>query len=56
MCSHLRYPASMDFKAVFGEAGNLPVTILLDPKDKTMIKIRGIFEPAQLREAVNKIQ
>lgn len=50
-----QYPASIDFKSIFGEAGNVPVTILLDPKTKTMIKLRGIFKPEQLKEAVNTI-
>ncbi len=47
-----RYPASVDLKAVFGEAGNVPVTILLSPHTKTLTKIRGLFEPEQLRRAV----
>lgn len=46
------FPASGDLKTVFGEAGNLPVTILLDPKTRTLTKIRGIFDPDQLRRII----
>ncbi len=49
------YPASVDFKNVFGEAGNLPVTILLDPKGNTLLKIRGLFEPELFRQAVSSL-
>lgn len=51
-----QYPASVDLKAVFGEAGNLPVTVLLNPKGRTLIKIRGIFEPEQFRQTISKIR
>jgi thiol:disulfide interchange protein DsbD len=51
-----QYPASIDLKAVFGEAGNLPVTVLLSPKDKTLTKIRGIFEPEQFRQAASELR
>lgn len=51
-----RYLASVDLKAVFGEAGNLPVTVLLDPQDRNLIKIRGLFEPEQFRQAASKIR
>lgn len=49
------WPASADLKIVFGEAGNLPVTILLNPHNQTLLKIRGIFDPEQLRQAVRQI-
>ena len=49
------FPASADLKTIFGEAGNVPVTILLEPGSKTMIKIRGIFEPDQLRRQLSQI-
>lgn len=49
------FPAAGDLKTVFGEAGNLPVTILLNPKTQTVLKLRGIFDPEQLRQAVRRI-
>jgi len=49
------FPASADLKTIFGEAGNVPVTVLLEPGSKTMIKIRGIFEPDQLRRQLSQI-
>jgi thiol:disulfide interchange protein DsbD len=36
------YPATRDFKTVYGEAGNVPVTIVLLP-DGSREKLRGIF-------------
>lgn len=49
------FPASGDLKSVFGEAGNLPVTVLLNPRNRTLLKIRGIFEPEQLQQAIRQI-
>ena len=48
------FPATWDLKEVFGEAGNIPVTIILNPKDKSITKLRGIFEPEQLTEVLSK--
>lgn len=50
-----QYPASIDFKAVFGEAGNLPVTILLDPASRKIIKLRGIFTTDQFKNAADTL-
>jgi thiol:disulfide interchange protein DsbD len=41
------YPATTDFKQVYGEAGNVPVSIVLLP-DGSQKKLRGIFDKAQL--------
>lgn len=46
------YPAAVDLKSVFGEAGNVPVTILLDPDAKSITKLRGIFDKQEL---INKL-
>jgi thiol:disulfide interchange protein len=40
-------PATGDFKSLYGEAGNLPVTIVLIPDQKPH-KLRGIFNKATL--------
>jgi thiol:disulfide interchange protein len=41
------YPATRDLKAVYGEAGNVPVSIILLP-DGSREKLRGIFDKEQL--------
>ena len=41
------YPATEDLKQVYGEAGNVPVSIVLLP-DGTREKLRGIFEREEL--------
>jgi thiol:disulfide interchange protein len=41
------YPATRDLKAVYGEAGNVPVTIVLLP-DGRQEKLRGIFDKSKL--------
>jgi thiol:disulfide interchange protein DsbD len=41
------YPATRDLKALYGEAGNVPVTIVLLP-DGTREKLRGIFDKSEL--------
>jgi thiol:disulfide interchange protein DsbD len=41
------YPATRDLKALYGEAGNVPVTILVRP-DGTREKLRGIFDKSEL--------
>lgn len=46
------YQATVDYKLIFKEAGNLPNTILLNPKTKTMTKIRGIFTSDELKQAI----
>jgi thiol:disulfide interchange protein DsbD len=46
------YPASKDLNAVFGEAGSVPLTVVLDPEDQSLIKLRGIFTPEDLKEAL----
>ena len=45
-------PATQDLSAVFGEAGNVPVTILLDAESRAYRKLRGIFSPGEFVEAV----
>lgn len=46
------YPASVDMRRVFGEAGNVPVTVLLDPKDQSLTKLRGIFTTEELQKSL----
>ncbi len=41
------YPATRDLKGLYGEAGNVPVTILLLP-DGSREKLRGIFDKSKL--------
>jgi thiol:disulfide interchange protein DsbD len=41
------YPATKDFKQLYGEAGNVPVTIVLLP-DGAREKLRGIFDKGEL--------
>jgi thiol:disulfide interchange protein DsbD len=41
------YPATVDLKGTYGEAGNVPVTIVLLP-DATQQKLRGIFDKSEL--------
>jgi thiol:disulfide interchange protein len=48
------YPATVDLKKVYGEAGNVPVTIALLP-DGTREKLRGIFDKQQLIEILNEL-
>jgi thiol:disulfide interchange protein DsbD len=48
------YQATVDYKAVFKEPGNIPNTILLDPDTKTITKIRGIFTPEELKQAIDE--
>jgi thiol:disulfide interchange protein DsbD len=47
------YQATVDYKSIFKEAGNVPNTVLLNPDTKTMTKLRGIFTPEELKEAIN---
>jgi len=48
------YQATVDYKAVFKEPGNIPNTILLNPNTKAITKIRGIFTPEELRQTIQK--
>jgi thiol:disulfide interchange protein DsbD len=48
------YPATADLKSIYGEAGNVPVTIVLLPNDQQE-KIRGIFDKSRLIEVLNKL-
>jgi len=48
------YPATVDFSKIYGEAGNLPVTIVLLP-DGTQQKLRGIFDKVKLVELLNTL-
>ncbi len=46
------YPAAVDLNAVFGEAGSVPLTVILDPADDTLVKLRGIFTPAEFKQTI----
>jgi thiol:disulfide interchange protein len=46
------YPATRDFKYVYGEAGNVPVTIVVRP-DGSREKLRGIFDKEELTGILN---
>jgi len=46
------YPATKDFKQAYGEAGNVPVSILLLP-DGSQKKLRGIFDKKELVKILN---
>ncbi|MHC5083398.1 MAG: protein-disulfide reductase DsbD family protein [Planctomycetota bacterium] len=46
------YPATIDYKTIFKEAGNVPNSILLNPADQTIIKIRGTFQPEDLKKVI----
>jgi len=48
------YQATVDYKSIFKEAGNIPNTILLNPKTKTMTKLRGIFTSEELKQTINE--
>ncbi len=47
------YPATKDFKAIYGEAGNVPVTIVVLP-DGSREKLRGIFDKDELIRILSK--
>ncbi|MBN1126452.1 MAG: thioredoxin family protein [Sedimentisphaerales bacterium] len=49
------YPAAVDLNSVFGEAGNVPVTVILNSEEKTYIKLRGIFNPEELRPFLTQL-
>ncbi len=48
------YPATADFKTIYGEAGNVPVNIVLLP-DGSYQKLRGIFDKDQLTQILNRL-
>lgn len=48
------FPAAVDMNCVFGEPGNVPVTILLNPKQKTLTKLRGIFAAGEFKQLVSE--
>jgi thiol:disulfide interchange protein DsbD len=48
------YPATVALKEVYGEAGNVPVTVVIRP-DGTREKLRGIFDKEQLIEILESL-
>lgn len=48
------YPATVDLRDVYGEAGNVPVTIVIRP-DGERDKLRGIFKKAELIEILEQL-
>ncbi len=48
------YPATKDFKQIYGEAGNVPVTIVLLPNGETR-KLRGIFKKEELIDLFERL-
>jgi thiol:disulfide interchange protein DsbD len=48
------YPATKDLKQVYGEAGNVPVTIALLP-DGSQEKWRGIFDKEELAQILKRL-
>ena len=48
------YPATKDLKQVYGEAGNVPVSIILWP-DGSRQKLRGILDKGQLIQLLNRL-
>ncbi len=48
------YIATIDLKEVYGEAGNVPVTIVIQPNGDRD-KLRGIFKKAELIEILEKL-
>lgn len=46
------FPAAVDMRNVFGEPGNVPVTVLLSPTDKSITKLRGIFTAQELSKTL----
>jgi len=49
------WPATVDLDAIFGEAGNVPVTVLLEPRSRVYTKLRGIFSPERFIEAAEAL-
>ncbi len=50
----IEYPATKDLQEVYGEAGNVPVTIILLP-DRSREKLRGIFDKDELIQILSKL-
>ena len=48
------YPATKDLRQIYGEAGNVPVTVVLLP-DGSREKLRGIFDKAELIAILSKL-
>lgn len=48
------YPATIDFQEIYGEAGNVPVTIILLP-DGDVRKLRGIFNKKELIDLIKSL-
>lgn len=48
------YPATIDLKQVYGEAGNVPVTIVVGP-DGRREKLRGIFDKRELLDIIESL-
>jgi len=48
------YPATRDLQQVYGEAGNVPVTIVILP-DGSREKLRGIFDKQELIKILNRM-
>jgi len=48
------YPATRDLNQVYGEAGNVPVSIVLLP-DGSQQKLRGIFDKGQLTQILKRL-
>jgi thiol:disulfide interchange protein DsbD len=48
------YPATVDLKQVYGEAGNVPVTIIILP-DGRQEKLRGIFDKQELIKILDQL-
>jgi thiol:disulfide interchange protein len=48
------YPATKDFEEIYGEAGNVPVTIVLLP-DGDVRKLRGIFDKKKLIDLIKEL-
>ncbi|MCL5282621.1 MAG: thioredoxin family protein [Planctomycetes bacterium] len=48
------YPATKDLRQIYGEAGNVPVTVALLP-DGSQEKWRGIFDKEQLAQLLKKL-
>lgn len=46
------FPAAQDMNVVFGEAGSVPLTVILNPADQSIIKLRGIFTPEEFKEVI----
>jgi thiol:disulfide interchange protein len=48
------YQATIDYNAIFKGAGSVPNTVLLNPDNKTITNLRGIFTSEELKEKINE--